>query len=116
MLDTFRELCPGREFAGRLEGVGVDRMEVQNGRAGEVLRWVKGGGLDGWVSDGSSWGVGLDFVRYGTYCSVRLSLAILHLDVDWKLNNIRNRVYRRFWCCLSHDGLPHLGLALSILT
>ncbi|KAH9871857.1 hypothetical protein J1614_006115 [Plenodomus biglobosus] len=49
MLDTFRELYPGRKFAGRLEGVGVDRMGVPNGRAEEVLRWVKGGGWDGWV-------------------------------------------------------------------
>lgn len=43
----FRNTFPSKEFAKDIEGEGVDRMQVPNVRAEEVLRWVKGSGWDG---------------------------------------------------------------------
>ncbi|KAJ4377878.1 hypothetical protein N0V83_000708 [Neocucurbitaria cava] len=47
MLGVFRKLYPQGNFPADVEDQGVDRMNVPNGRAEEVLGWVKGAGWDG---------------------------------------------------------------------
>lgn len=46
MLDIWRKLYPERKFPDPIEGLGVDKMEIPNKRAEELLTWVKGAGWD----------------------------------------------------------------------
>lgn len=46
ILGIYRKLYPERAFHEYLKDEGVDMMNVPNGRAEDVLKWVKGSGWD----------------------------------------------------------------------
>lgn len=47
VLAVLRELYPARKFPDGVEGEPEDKSKVANGRAEEVLKWIKGSGWAG---------------------------------------------------------------------